>query len=71
MGKPLYSDEIGITCFNAAKNLQIDVWYNDVNIIHYPINEGIWTGHIIGIGEYGVRINHLVTIKIETETSSE
>ena len=71
MGNPLYSDEIGMMCFNAAKNFQIDGWYNDAKITHDPINEGTWTGQIIGIGEYDLRTNQPVTIKIETGTSSD
>ena len=64
MGNPLYSDEIGITCFNAAKKFQIDVWYNDANITHDPVNEGTWTGQIIGTGKYYIKTNNNVTIKI-------
>ena len=71
MGNPLYSDEIGMMCFNAAKNFQIDGCYNDAQITHDPINEGTWTGQIIGIGEYDLRTNQPVTIKIETGTSSD
>ena len=71
MGNQLYLYEIGITCFNAAKNFQIDVWYNDANITHDPINEVTWTGQNIGIGEYGLQINQPVILNIETGNSSD
>ena len=48
MGNPLYSDDIGMMCFNAAKKYQIYGWYNDKKITHDPINKGTWIGQIIG-----------------------
>ena len=66
MGNPLYSAEEGKMCFNADKNFQIDGWYNDENLMIDSVNEGTWTGNIIGIGKYNKRDDEPVTVKIDT-----
>ena len=71
MGAPLSIDEEGKMCFNAAKNFQIDGWYNDAKLIIDPVNDGTWTGNIIGIGEYNERDDEPVTVKIETGTQTD
>eukprot|EP00579_Thalassiosira_antarctica_P009866 CAMPEP_0201916614 /NCGR_PEP_ID=MMETSP0903-20130614/6206_1 /ASSEMBLY_ACC=CAM_ASM_000552 /TAXON_ID=420261 /ORGANISM="Thalassiosira antarctica, Strain CCMP982" /LENGTH=1007 /DNA_ID=CAMNT_0048452479 /DNA_START=32 /DNA_END=3051 /DNA_ORIENTATION=+ len=70
MGNPLFSDEVGNMCFNPAKNFQIDGWYNDAKITLDPM-DATWEGNMVGVGEYDLRGDKPVTIKIETGTPQD
>ena len=68
MGNPLYSDDIGAMCFNAAKNYQLP-WYDSNTIIINP-RDGDWIGKIVGIADFANNPDDSpVVIKIETGTS--
>ncbi len=70
MGNPLYSDDIGAMCFNAAKNYQLP-WY-DSNKISINPREGAWTGKIVGIADFANNPDGSpVVIKIETGTLTD
>ena len=69
MGNPLYSDDVGKMCYNAAKNWQIG-WYNDRKITVDPttLSKG-WeaTYTMVGIADYlNNPSSHPVVIKVET-----
>jgi hypothetical protein len=56
MGNPLYSDDVGKMCFNAAKNWQIG-WYNDRKQTLNPLSQGSdWsqTVTMVGVAEYNL-----------------
>lgn len=65
MGNPLYSDDVGKMCFNAAKNWQIG-WYNDRRLLINPISEPTKTVTLVGIAEYLKQSSHPVVVKLET-----
>jgi hypothetical protein len=76
MGNPLYSDDVGKMCFNPAKNYQIDGWYNDAKLTLDPAGKNgpaslPWEGDVVGVGEYNLRTDQPVTIKIETGTPQD
>ena len=65
MGNPLYSDDIGKMCYNAAKNWQIG-WYDDAKILINPLAEPSTTVNLVGIADYDVSNGKPVVVKIET-----
>jgi len=66
MGNPLYSDDVGKMCYNAAKNWQIG-WYDAAKLLINPSAEPSTTVNLVGIAEYNNRPNNEpVTVKIET-----
>jgi hypothetical protein len=65
MGNPLYSDDTGKMCYNAAKNWQIG-WYDDAKILINPLAEPSTTVNLVGVADYDVRNGKPVVIKIET-----
>jgi hypothetical protein len=70
MGNPLYSDEVGKMCFNAAKNWQIG-WYNTNRLLVDPRN-GPTTVNMVGIADFNNNPqDYPVVIKIETGTSTD
>ena len=65
MGNPLYSDDIGKMCWNAAKSWQIG-WYDNSTIAINP-RQGSWVGKIIGVADFANNpLNHPVIVKVET-----
>ncbi len=69
MGNPLYSDDIGKMCWNAAKTWQVG-WY-DSNKLTFD-QQGSWRGKIVGIADFDNNSeNHPVVIKLETGTSTD
>eukprot|EP00571_Detonula_confervacea_P011798 CAMPEP_0172298830 /NCGR_PEP_ID=MMETSP1058-20130122/1300_1 /TAXON_ID=83371 /ORGANISM="Detonula confervacea, Strain CCMP 353" /LENGTH=598 /DNA_ID=CAMNT_0013008123 /DNA_START=69 /DNA_END=1862 /DNA_ORIENTATION=+ len=75
MGNPLYSDETGKMCYNAAKNFQIDGWYNDAKRT-LATNGGSSSFiptelNLVGVAEYDIRGGRDVTVKLETGTSTD
>lgn len=50
MGNPLYSDDVGAMCYNAAKSWQLG-WY-DSNKISIDPRQGSWTGTIVGVADF-------------------
>ena len=67
MGNPLYHDDIGAMCFNAAKTWQIG-WY-DTRKENIDPRKGDWSGTIIGIADFNNNNgNYPVVVKIETGT---
>ena len=64
MGNPLYHDDIGAMCFNAAKTWQIG-WYDDRKATVDPL-DGAWTGKIIGVADYMKNSLFPVVVKIDT-----
>ena len=70
MGNPLYSDDIGAMCFNAAKSWQLS-WYNDNKLAIDPRQQRTWMGTMVGVADFGNNPNQYpVVIKIETGTES-
>ena len=70
MGNPLYSDDVGKMCFNAAKNWQIG-WYDTHKISINPWN-GPSTVDLVGIANFDTNPNNLsVVVKIETGTTTD
>jgi len=71
MGNPLYSDDIGKMCFNAAMNWQLD-WYNDKK---QPVDLRVNPSTIVDLVEIAnyntTANNHPVVVKIETGTSTD
>eukprot|EP00957_Ditylum_brightwellii_P206416 15348337-Ditylum_brightwellii.AAC.1 len=77
MGNPLYSDEVGKMCYNAAKNWQLD-WYGGKGTqsqhkqLIDPFQTLTSTVELVGIGEYDkITANRYVVIKLETGTSTD
>ncbi|KAL7531124.1 hypothetical protein ACHAXR_005221, partial [Thalassiosira sp. AJA248-18] len=73
MGNPLYSDDVGKMCYNAAKNWQIG-WYNDRRVKLYPRRSTFsdTTLTMIGIADYlNSDPNFPVVVKLETDTSDD
>ena len=71
MGNPLYSDDVGAMCFNAAKNWQIG-WYDSNAISIDPRVQQSWYGTMVGIADYENNPeNHPVVVKIETGTATD
>ena len=71
MGNPLYSDDIGAMCFNAAKNWQLG-WYDSNAICIDPRVQQSWYGTMVGIADYDNNPeNHPVVVKIETGTETD
>mmetsp|Transcript_18161 Transcript_18161/g.26955 ORF Transcript_18161/g.26955 Transcript_18161/m.26955 type:complete len:609 (+) Transcript_18161:76-1902(+) len=71
MGNPLYSDDIGKMCFNAAKNWQLN-WYNDKKLLVNPLINPTTIVDLVGIANYDTTANsHPVVVKIETGTSTD
>ena len=70
MGNPLYLDDVGAMCFNAAKSWQLG-WYDDRKISINPRIES-WKGRIIGIADYeNNSLDHPVIVKIESGTATD
>jgi hypothetical protein len=70
MGNPLYSDDVGAMCFNAAKNWQLG-WYDSSKLSIDP-REGAWMGKIVGAADFANNPqNNPVVIKIETRTGTD
>jgi cell division septation protein DedD len=66
MGNPLYSDDIGKMCYNAAKNWAI-TWYDNAKLLINPLAEPSTTVNLVGIAEYNNRPNNEpVVVKLET-----
>lgn len=71
MGNPLYSDDIGAMCFNAAKSWQLS-WYNDNKLAIDPRQQRTWMGTMVGVADFGNNPNQYpVVIKIETGTETD
>jgi len=71
MGNPLYHDDVGQMCFNAAKNWQLD-WYNDKKQLVDPRVNPTTMVDLVGIANYNTTANnHPVVVKIETGTSTD
>jgi hypothetical protein len=66
MGNPLYEDNIGAMCWNAAKTWQIG-WYDSNKQMIKP-RQGEWSGTtIVGIADFNNNpSNYPVVVKIET-----
>ena len=71
MGNPLYSDDVGAMCWNAAKTWQVG-WYDNSKISISPQVGQLWTETIVGIADFDNNIlNHPVVVKIETGTATD
>ena len=71
MGNPLYSDDVGKMCYNAAKNWQIG-WYNDRKLALNPLVEQSKTVTLVGIADYLNNPNqHPVVVKVETGAAND
>jgi len=74
MGNPLYSDDVGKMCFNAAKSWQIG-WYDDRKQVVSPLSGGAnWQQSVtmVGIADYlNDAVSHPVVIKLETNTAQD
>ena len=71
MGNPLYSDDIGAMCWDAAKSYQIG-WYDNSTITISPKTEGTWIGSVAGVADFDNNPNNLpVVVKIETGTGTD
>jgi hypothetical protein len=72
MGNPLYGDDLGLMCFNPAKNWQLG-WYNDAKILIDPRQKKSSQIKVIGLADYDKRtdLNDPVTVKIETGTTTD
>ena len=71
MGNPLYSDDVGKMCWNAAKTWQIG-WYDSNKIIIDPKAQQFWSGTIVGIADFDNNPDQYpVVVKIETGTSTD
>eukprot|EP00957_Ditylum_brightwellii_P050763 3848942-Ditylum_brightwellii.AAC.1 len=63
MGNPLYSDEIGKMCYNAAKNWQLS-WYGGIGeesiykVKVDPRTTPLSSYTLVGIGEFDKNNNH-------------
>ena len=53
MGNPLWGDDLGQMCYNAAKSWQIG-WYDDAKVDYKPkvIGNEFWTGQLVGVAQY-------------------
>ncbi|KAL7431028.1 hypothetical protein ACHAXH_003303 [Discostella pseudostelligera] len=73
LGNPLYSDDVGRMCYNAAKSWQIG-WYNDRKITLNPktalASNANWgtVVTLVGIADYQNVANIPVVLKLETDT---
>lgn len=68
MGTPLWGDDNGALCFNAAKSWQIG-WYNSHKLLLDPKQKAYWEGEIIGVADFSRNaFNRPVVVKIETST---
>lgn len=71
MGNPLYSDDVGKMCYNAAKNWQIG-WYNDRKLLLNPLVEQTKTVTLVGIADYlNNPDQHPVVVKVETGAAND
>ena len=71
MGNPLYSDEIGKMCFNAAKNWQIG-WYDTKKLLVDPLLNPSTTVKLVGIANFDTLSNNdPVVVKVETGTGAD
>ena len=71
MGNPLYSDDVGAMCWNAAKTWQVG-WYDKSKISISPRVGQLWTETIVGIADFDNNIlNHPVVVQIETGTETD
>ena len=71
MGNPLYSDDIGAMCWDAAKSYQIG-WYDKSTITISPKSEGTWIGAVAGVADFDNNPDNLpVVVKIETGTGTD
>uniref|UniRef100_A0A7S4VLA9 Peptidase M11 gametolysin domain-containing protein n=1 Tax=Ditylum brightwellii TaxID=49249 RepID=A0A7S4VLA9_9STRA len=80
MGNPLFEDEVGKMCFNAAKNWQIS-WYggvgegdepNPYKVKVDPQTNRSSSFELVGIGEFDKNNDqHPVVVKIETGTDKD
>ena len=71
MGNPLYSDDVGAMCYNAAKNWQLG-WYESHTICINPREQQSWYGTMVGIADYENNPeNNPVVVKIETGTVTD
>lgn len=74
MGNPLYSDDVGKMCYNAAKNWQLN-WYDDRKKLIEPQFGSTWSVQfqLVGIAEYlNESTNDIpVVVKIETNTDTD
>jgi len=70
MGNPLYSDEVGKMCWNAAKTYQCG-WYAD-RVALWEESMGTTEFTLVGIANYGNNPDqHPVVIKVETGTGTD
>ena len=70
MGNPLYSDDVGKMCFNAAKNWQIG-WYDDAKLLINPLAEPSTTVNLVGVADYDLRSGRPVVVKLETGAGND
>jgi hypothetical protein len=70
MGNPLYSDEVGKMCFNAAKNWYLE-WYDGAKTTIDPLVSPTSTVTLVGVAEYNIRNGNPVVVKLETGTSDD
>ncbi|GFH46416.1 hypothetical protein CTEN210_02890 [Chaetoceros tenuissimus] len=71
MGNPLYSDDVGKMCYNAAKNWAI-TWYDGAKDEIDPVAEpSATTVDLVGIAEYDIRAGRPVVVKLETGLSDK
>jgi len=72
MGNPLYSDDVGKMCWNAAKTWQCE-WYNEPgNKDTFDASMESKTFRLVGIANYDNNPENLpVVIKLETGTSTD
>ena len=75
MGNPLYKDDIGGMCYNAAKTWQIG-WYNDRKMQLNPLDEvSDWSisFQMVGIANYQneATSNLPVSVKLETNLGTD
>lgn len=71
MGNPLYSDDTGKMCWNAAKTWQVG-WYSS-NTYTFDESQGSWSGDLVGVADFGNDNigDKPVVIKIETGTTTD
>eukprot|EP00546_Thalassionema_frauenfeldii_P009624 CAMPEP_0178912114 /NCGR_PEP_ID=MMETSP0786-20121207/10078_1 /TAXON_ID=186022 /ORGANISM="Thalassionema frauenfeldii, Strain CCMP 1798" /LENGTH=568 /DNA_ID=CAMNT_0020584651 /DNA_START=624 /DNA_END=2327 /DNA_ORIENTATION=+ len=70
MGNPLYSDDVGRMCWNAAKTWQVG-WYDDRKAT-FDASMVVQTYRMVGIANYDNNPEQLpVVIKLETGTSTD
>eukprot|EP00979_Chaetoceros_neogracilis_P003697 scaffold656_cov271-Chaetoceros_neogracile.AAC.7 len=68
MGNPLYSDEVGKMCFNAAKNWQIG-WYDTKKLLinPNPLFTSTTTVDLVGIANFDTLDNNPVVVKVGSD----